>query len=105
MSDAPLGKLIISDDPKRRRRVVGPLLAGLIAAVLATALVGSYGLVGSLLAVGSWWTYKFWPRRPAPEAPEARAFIDRLEGIRPDEIDAIPVAKPNSGEAIEDILL
>ncbi len=77
----------------------------MIAAILATYLVGAYGLVGSLLAVGSWWIFKFWPRPPAPEAPEARAFIDQLEGIRPDEIDAIPAAKPGPGGAIDDILL
>jgi hypothetical protein len=37
--------------------------------------------------------------------PEAQAFIDQLEGVRPDEIDLIPPAKPGSGADILDIRL
>ena len=104
--DNPFAGLVIEDEPERRkRRPVGPLMAGLIAAVLATYFEGSTGAIAAVVAVGSWWVYKFWPRPPAPIAPEAQAFVDHLEGVRPDEIDAVPGTKPGAGGGIEEIRL
>jgi hypothetical protein len=105
VDETPLG-VIIPDEPARpKRRPAGPLLAGSIAIALATRIAGGVGLVAAVCAVGSWWVYKFWPRPWVANEPEAQAFIDQLEGVRPDEIDLIPPAKPGSGADILDIRL
>jgi hypothetical protein len=65
---------------RSKRHSLGPVAASLFAIVLATAFNGGIGLLASVIAVGSWWAYKFRPRPTASEAPEARDFLRRLEG-------------------------
>lgn len=72
---------LIEPNKRRRRRPLGPILAGLAAMILATLLMGVVGLLTSLFAVVSWWAYKFRPTPPAPEVPEARAFLQQLEEV------------------------
>ena len=66
--------------PRRKRLpATTPIMAGIAAIALATLFLGAFGLVAASLAVGSWWAYKFWPRPPAPDPPEARAFLRSME--------------------------
>jgi hypothetical protein len=95
---APIG----TEEP-RGRRPLGPVLAGLVAIVLATFLLGGTGLIASLLGVGSWWVYKFWPRPAAPDSPEARAYLQQLEGW-PSQGNAAAGSDPtDQAERLEDV--
>lgn len=94
----------ITPEERRRRRPIGPILAGLVAMILATIWAGSFGLLASVLAVSSWWAYKFWPRPAAPVAPEARDFLRRLEGAGPGEVASAEPAKSTTSEPVGDVL-
>ncbi len=66
--------------PARRKRVsVGPVMSGLLAIIAATVLLGGYGLLASILGVGSWWVYKLWPRKSTSEDVRARTYLEQLE--------------------------
>jgi len=70
---------------RRQSRPLGPILTGIVAIVVATFLLwsfglGTFGLIPSLLGVGSWWVYKFMPRPLAPETEGARQFLRDQEG-------------------------
>jgi hypothetical protein len=103
VNENPLGVVIPEEPLGPKRRSVGPLMAGLIAIALAMRLYGLIGMIAAVFAVGSWWVYKYWPSPWAAGEPESQAFIDRLEGLKPDEIDAIPPEKPGPGGDILDI--
>jgi hypothetical protein len=66
--------------PVRPRRThVGPVLSGLIAITVATILSRGGLLIPAILGVGSWWLYKFWPRKTAPDDVGVRTFLEQLE--------------------------
>jgi hypothetical protein len=65
--------------PPKRKSAIGPLLAGIIAIVLATLFVGGFGLLVAILGVSSWWGSKFWPRKAVFDDAGAEAFLSRLE--------------------------
>jgi hypothetical protein len=81
MSDEnPYRPPAVSDPVLRpKRRHLGPIAAGVIAIVVATILTRGEALIPAILGVGSWWLFKFWPRKSAPDDPSARAFLERLE--------------------------
>jgi hypothetical protein len=72
---------------KPERTYVGPILTGLLAILFATLLSRGGLLIPAVLGVGSWWLYKFWPKKTAPEDVEARAFLERMENppVKKDE--------------------
>ena len=81
--DNPFRAPTAVDPPEPRGpRQMGPVLAGLIAIVVATLLLGLGGLLISIVSVGSWWVHKFWPRPPAPDDAGAREFLQKLESSR-----------------------
>jgi hypothetical protein len=63
-----------------KRKPFGPIASGLVAIILAAILSRGGLLIPAILGVGSWWLYKFWPRKPAPDEGGTRAFLERLEG-------------------------
>ena len=71
----------ISNDPPPRPKpsLVGPILSGLIAIVLATIVTRGSTFFVAILGVGWWWVYKFWPRKAPPDDAGARKFLERLE--------------------------
>jgi hypothetical protein len=71
----------ISNQPTARpkRLHVRPILSGVIAIIIATIVSRGGLLIPAILGVGSWWLYKFWPRKTAPDDIGARAFLERLE--------------------------
>lgn len=76
----PYSPPLINDPSARpKRRHVGPILGGLIAIGLVTIFTRGGGLLIAVLGVGSWWAYKLWPKKPAPEDAEARKFLQNLE--------------------------
>lgn len=103
--DGPSPSPVTSTRPGPKRCAAGPLLSGMIAAAVATFLMGSIDLFAAIVAVSSWWTYKFWPHPAAQIQPEAQAFIDRLDGVRPDEIDLPPPGGASSGDVFRDFRL
>jgi hypothetical protein len=62
---------------------VGIILQGLFAVVLATLLMGLGRLFCSILGVGPWWTYKFWPKSPLADDDKARLYLQRPKNCRP----------------------
>jgi hypothetical protein len=90
--------------PRQRARSIGPVLAGIIAIALAGLLAGPGGLVVGILGVGSWWSYKFWPRRADPEDAGARAFLSRLETTPAAAADAVPPRREPAAEPGLDVL-
>lgn len=96
--------IAIRPDPRIRRRLIGPISAGLIAIVLVTLLDGGTGLVASVLGVGSWWIHKFWPRPAMTEAPEVRAYLENLGADHLGVTVSPDSATPSTNEAIDDAL-
>jgi hypothetical protein len=92
------------DSPRRRRRALGPIAAGLVAIFCATLWVGGMGLLTSIVVVGSWWAYKFWPRPPAPETPGARVFLQELEMRSASEVAEVAAAQPQASDQASDVL-
>jgi hypothetical protein len=82
------------DPPRPIRSVVRTILSGLIAIVIATVLSRGGLLIPAVLGVGSWWLYKFWPRKSAPEDATVMAFLERLENAQPS-----PGASQSTNEA------
>jgi len=70
-----------SPDPlvRPRRTSVGPILAGVLAIIIATILTRGGALIPAILGVGSWWLYKFWPRKKVPDEVGVRTFLEQLE--------------------------
>jgi hypothetical protein len=82
---------------------MGPIAGGIIAIVVATILSRGGLLIPALLGVGSWWLYKFWPRKAVPDDARARAFLDRLESSPPGH-DQPPTPSDNatSGQSLDE---
>jgi len=70
----------LNSPDRRQSRPLGPILSGVVAIIVTVFLLGPFGLIPSLLGVGSWWVYKFKPRPWAPETEGARHFLRDLEG-------------------------
>jgi hypothetical protein len=83
------------------------ILQGLIAVVLATLLMGLGGLFCSILGVGSWWLYKFWPKRPLADDDQARAYLQKLEelptGSEPTAMSGSPAKDEPVPEVLKDL--
>jgi hypothetical protein len=76
----PYSPPLSNELPVRPRRIhVGPILSGLLAIVIATILSRGGLLIPAILGVGSWWLYKFWPRKIAPDDVGVRTFLEQLE--------------------------
>jgi hypothetical protein len=94
---------------RRRRTSVGPILAGVLAIIIATILTRGGALIPAILGVGSWWLYKFWPRKKLPDEAGVRTFLERLEQPPAIEADASKGADTASPvqplDAFEDIRL
>jgi hypothetical protein len=102
--DNPFRTRAPSPPGERRRRPLGPVAVGVVAIVLATVLMKGTGLLASLLAVGSWWAFKFRPRPMAPDVPEARGFLQRVEESPPDRAAAAESDRPPPSEPAGDFL-
>jgi len=86
------------------RGLLGAILSGLVAIGLATFLMGPLGLVAALLGVGSWWAYKFKPRRAVPDVPAATDYLELLEEGRTGEAASVKSDVQDSGGSSGDIL-
>jgi hypothetical protein len=73
-------------------------VSGLVAIVLATIVSRGGLLIPAILGVGSWWVYKFWPRKPASADVGARAFLERLEHSGTKEDDVLTASERVSTE-------
>jgi hypothetical protein len=89
-------------DERRGPRPVGPWIVALVAVVLATLMAGLLGLLGALVGIGSWLVFRFWPRPPAPDVPELRAYLDRLEAWTPQGGMTAASDAPGPGELADD---
>jgi hypothetical protein len=89
---------------RSRRTHVGPILSGVLAIVLATILTRGGALIPAILGVGSWWLYKFWPMKKAPEDVGVRTFLERIEHSPTIENDAPNAADRDSPEQPLDAL-
>ena len=91
------------------RRHVGPILSGLVAIVILTILSRGGLLIPAILGIGSWWLYKFWPKKTAPDDVGVRTFLERLEHTPTTENDAPKsvdhVSPEQPIEALKDIRL
>jgi hypothetical protein len=110
--DNPYSPPQVADlQPPQRRRPFGPILAGSVAIVLVTLLVGPLGFVAAFLGVGSWWVYKFWPRQPISVDPETQSFLERLESspaMARETLGAdvrVAAQQPEADELLRDIRL
>ncbi len=45
-------------------------------------------MIPAILGVGSWWAYKFWPRKKMPDDVGVLTFLERLEQPPKVETDA-----------------
>jgi hypothetical protein len=88
----------------RKHRHMGPILAGLIAIVVATFLLGGLGTLAGIMGVGSWWVYKFWPRSAAPEDEGAREFLQKLESSSNARDSVLRPSESRSDEPATDVL-
>ena len=92
-----------------RRTSVGPILAGVLAIIIATILTRGGALIPAILGVGSWWLYKFWPRKKVPDEAGVRTFLEQLkqaptiENDAPKGADTASPAQPP--DALEEIRL
>jgi hypothetical protein len=100
MSDEnPYSPPLSNELPVRPRRThVGPVLSGLIAIVIATILSRGRLLIPAILGVGSWWLYKFWPRKIAPDDVGVRTFLEQLEHAPTIEDDGRKAVESDSPE-------
>ena len=94
------------EPPRERRRAWGPIAVGLSAFPLSYWVFGSSGILACAIAVGTWWAYKFRPRKSAPEAPGVRDFLRSAE----EDARSSPLApgeppKPQAPAAWDDLKL
>jgi hypothetical protein len=79
----PYSPPLSSDPPVQRMRTyAGPIWRGLVAIVLVTIVSRGGLFIPAIFGVGSWWIYKFRPRKPASDDVGAREFLERLEDSR-----------------------
>lgn len=84
------------------RKYAGPIGGGLVAILVATILSRGGLLIPAVLGVGSWWAYKFWPRKPQEDDPRARAFLERLETEPPaKEPDHSAIDERSAADALD----